>query len=156
MKKIVLCCLLSAFSLPLIGISQEKPVQTEDKGRVAVTGFARKKPAQSEGKDRVAVSDISREKTLQAQDKGSVVMLAQKLDAPMILYVINGKYYLGDATDILIRQMDVSKVKNIAEVKDEKEKARHSKKTGKFSKQVRDVFVIETDEKFEPSSVKPK
>jgi len=147
---------LSAFSLPLIGISQEKPVQAEDKGRVTVTGFARKKTAQSEDKGRAAVSDISREKTLQTQDKGSVVVLTQKLDAPMILYVINDRYYLGDTTDMLIRQMDVSKVRNIAEVKDEKEKARHSKKTGKFSKQVRDVFVIETDEKFEPSSVKSK
>jgi len=109
MKKIVLYCLVFILSLPLIGISQEKPVQTEDKGRV--------------------------------------VVVAQKSDGPMLLYVINGRYYLGDTT--LIRSLDVSKVKKIEEIKDEKEKAKHSKKTGKFSDRVQGIFVIETDEKID-------
>jgi len=137
MKKIVFCCSLFVFSLPLIGISQEKPVQSEDKGSVVVTGFARKKPIQSE-------------------DKGSLRVLTQKQDAPMILYVINGRYYLGDTTDIPIRRMDVSKVKKIEEIKDEETMAKYSQQTGTFSKQVQGIFVIETDEKFDPSVVIPK
>jgi len=137
MKKIVLYCLFFVLSLPLIGISQEKPVQTEDKGRVVVTGFARKK-------------------TVQKEDKDKVVVVAQKSDGPMFLYVINDRYYLGDTTVTLIRSLDVSKVRKIEEIKDKERRAEYSRKTGKFSHQVQAVFYIETDEKFDPSSVKPK
>jgi len=137
MKNIVLYCSFFVLSLPLIGISQEKPVQSEDKGNVVVTGFARKKPVQSE-------------------DKDNVVVVAQKSDGPMLLYVINDRYYLGDTTNLLVRSLDVSKVRKIEEIRDKERREKHIRKTGKFSNQVREIFVIETDEKIDFSPVKAK
>jgi len=92
---------------------------------------------------------ISQEKPVQKKDKNGVVVLAQNPDGPMILCVINGRYYLGDTTAALIRRLDFSKVKKIEEVKDKERRAVYGRETGKFSDRIREIFFIETDEKFE-------
>lgn len=95
----------------------------------------------------VPLSSIAQTKKPQEENKNITVITANTGD-PMILYVINNKYYLGDIVDILIRRLDVSKVRSIEQVKDKEGKLKYLNKTGKFSKKIQDVFVIETQEEF--------
>lgn len=87
--------------------------------------------------------------TKMQEKKESVIVITPKTEDSMILYVINNKYYLGDTINILIPRLDVSKIKRIEQVKDSQTKSNYSKKTGKFAKKVKDIFVVETTEDFE-------
>lgn len=87
--------------------------------------------------------------TKMQEKKESVIVITPKTEDSMILYVINNKYYLGDTMNILIPRLDVSKIKRIEQVKDSQTKLNYSKKTGKFAKKVKDIFVVETTEDFE-------
>lgn len=93
------------------------------------------------------LNSISQTKQTKQQNE-QVTVLTDKTGDPMILYVINNKYYVGDTVNILIPRLDVSKVKKIEQVKDKAAKLKYSSKTGKFSKKIQDVFVIETEEDF--------
>lgn len=93
---------------------------------------------------------ISMSQESQKQEKNEkIVVITPNTNNAMILYIINNKYYLGDTINILIPRLDISKVKRIEQIKDKEMRSKYSKKAGKFSKNIQDVFVIETEEKFE-------
>lgn len=88
------------------------------------------------------------------EKKENVIVITPNTDNAMLLYVINDKYYLGDTVDVLIPRLDAAKVKRIEKVKDKGTQLKYRKKAGKFSEQVTDVFVIETEEDFEHKTKK--
>jgi hypothetical protein len=83
------------------------------------------------------------------KEKEEIIVITKKTDEPLILYHINDKYYLGDTEKIIIPLMDASKIISIKKITDKNLKLEYSKKTGKFSEKVSEVFVIETKENFE-------
>lgn len=83
------------------------------------------------------------------EKKENVIVITPNTQASMLLYVINDRYYLGDTVDILIPQLDATKIKQIRQIKDKDARLRYTKKTGKFSGRIRDIFIVETEEDFD-------
>lgn len=95
----------------------------------------------------IPLMGISQERQAK-QSKNQVEIITNKKVGPLMLYIINGTYYLGDTVNLLIPHLDASQIQHIEVLKDEKEKIKHHQKVGKLAKNIQDIIVIDTKENF--------